>query len=329
LSLRWSYLKPRYDRRARVSPNKSARHPLAKLEKAADGLRKEGWKWVELRLEQDHSEWSHCTRMHPELPPLTGKLAKELAALEQEYGALETAWDANDDPEAEYPERLNEISERIDAINEDRDDVWQAADTQSEVHNRSMRQLVVGWQIALALVAGIPILTTLGVYVLARFSNVFDAYAGERAKLLAQFHNLDRLVEQTERLTLTTETIKTQISDEVWDRQMRWNFKRDLYIRLLQRVGEFRGHVVRLKSFKQAAHKLPNDAVLAQKGWSLYDDIQQCFLKLLNAIDVAPLVVSTSALAALLESFTPLRDKDLHSISDAEIDALVLEVQNV
>src|ERR1039458_8372035 len=97
---------------------------LAKLEKAADGLRKEGWKWVELRLEQDHSEWSHCTRMHPELAPLSPKLSKELAALEQEHDTLETAWDANDDPDAEYPERLREMSDRIDEINRNRDDVW-------------------------------------------------------------------------------------------------------------------------------------------------------------------------------------------------------------
>ena len=51
---------------------------------------------------------------HPELAPLTPKLAKELAALEAEHDMLETAWDANDDPDAEYPERLNEISDRID-----------------------------------------------------------------------------------------------------------------------------------------------------------------------------------------------------------------------
>jgi ParB family chromosome partitioning protein len=62
--------------------------------------------------------------MHPEMGPLTPKLAKELAALEQEHDTLETAWDANDDPEAEYPERLREISDRIDAINETREDVW-------------------------------------------------------------------------------------------------------------------------------------------------------------------------------------------------------------
>jgi ParB family chromosome partitioning protein len=97
---------------------------LSKLEKAAAGVRKEGWKWVELRLEQDHSEWSHCSRVHPELAPLPAKLAKELAALEHEYATLEAAWDANDDADAEYPDRLNEISERIDAINDDREDVW-------------------------------------------------------------------------------------------------------------------------------------------------------------------------------------------------------------
>jgi len=53
---------------------------IAKLEKTAAGLRKEGWKWVEVRLEQDHSEWSDCTRMHPEPAPLVPELAKELAA---------------------------------------------------------------------------------------------------------------------------------------------------------------------------------------------------------------------------------------------------------
>jgi ParB family chromosome partitioning protein len=99
---------------------------LAKLEKTAEGLRKEGWKWVETRLEQEHSEWSHCTRLYPEPAPLTPKLAKELAALEQEHDTLETSWDASDDPDAEYPERLREISDRIDEINADREDVWPA-----------------------------------------------------------------------------------------------------------------------------------------------------------------------------------------------------------
>ena len=63
---------------------------------------------------------------------------------------------------------------------------------------------MIGWKLALALVAGSGVLITIGVWVLARFTSVFDSYAGERAKLLAQFHNLDRLVEQTEKLRKRT-----------------------------------------------------------------------------------------------------------------------------
>jgi ParB family chromosome partitioning protein len=97
---------------------------LAKLEKTADGLRKEGWKWVEIRLEQDHSEWSNCSRMHPELAPLQAKLAEELSSLEAEFTKLDDEWNACEDEDAAYPERLNEIGERIDEINNGREDVW-------------------------------------------------------------------------------------------------------------------------------------------------------------------------------------------------------------
>jgi uncharacterized protein YlxW (UPF0749 family) len=99
--------------------------------------------------------------------------------------------------------------------------------------------ILIGWKLALALVAGIPILTTIFVYLLARFTSAFDAYAGERAKLLAQFHNLDKLVEQTKALTATTENIKARISDDVWDRQQRWLKRLDCYIDVLQKLAAY------------------------------------------------------------------------------------------
>jgi hypothetical protein len=77
------------------------------------------------------------------------------------------------------------------------------------------------------------------VYLLARFTSAFDAYAGERAKLLAQFHNLDKLVEQTKALTATTENIKARISDDVWDRQQRWLKRLDCYIDVLQKLAAY------------------------------------------------------------------------------------------
>ena len=42
--------------------------------------------------------------------------AKKLAALESEHDKLDDEWQANDDHDAEYPERLRELSDLIDEI---------------------------------------------------------------------------------------------------------------------------------------------------------------------------------------------------------------------
>jgi type IV secretory pathway VirB4 component len=99
--------------------------------------------------------------------------------------------------------------------------------------------VVIGWKLALTFVATSAGVTTLGVYLLARFAHVFDAYGGERAKLLAQFHSLDKLVEQTQKLTATTEAIKAQISDYMWDRQWRQGQKLKIYSQILQAINEY------------------------------------------------------------------------------------------
>ena len=78
--------------------------------------------------------------------------------------------------------------------------------------------LTAGWQ----LVIGSSVLSTLGVHLLARFTKAFDAYGGERAKLLARFHRLDELVEETKALTQAAEVITARLGDQIWDRQIRW-----------------------------------------------------------------------------------------------------------
>ena len=98
----------------------------------------------------------------------------------------------------------------------------------------------VAWLVGCSIPAGVVIYVfkQLVKTATARFTPVFDAYAGERAKLLAQFHNLDKLVEQTAKLTETTKLIESRVSYDLWDRQMRWDFKRDIYIRLMEALGE-------------------------------------------------------------------------------------------
>jgi ParB family chromosome partitioning protein len=99
---------------------------FAKLQRAASKIAAEGWKWTEVRLERNWSEWNDCTRAHPEPAPLDAKAARELAALEAEHEKLEAEWHANEDDGAEYPERLRELSDLIHEIESGRADVFTA-----------------------------------------------------------------------------------------------------------------------------------------------------------------------------------------------------------
>lgn len=166
---------------------------------------------------------------------------------------------------------------------------------------------MIGWQTALAFLAGIPILTTLGVCVLARFSNAFDAYAGERAKLMAQFHNLDRLVAQTEKLTATTETIKARLSYEMWDQQMRWTAKRDSYISLMETLGERHDVEARNKLLEQIRRREPNNQLYPIERDRALLRSQEVQTRLVKAACIAPLLVSEDAHQILMDVSAALR----------------------
>jgi ParB family chromosome partitioning protein len=85
-----------------------------KLEKTAAAIRKEGWKWVEIRPSFDYSEWSKCERRYPQAPPLAADQQAELDALTKEYDDLnEAEWD---DESGEENPRLDEITRRMEEL---------------------------------------------------------------------------------------------------------------------------------------------------------------------------------------------------------------------
>jgi ParB family chromosome partitioning protein len=94
----------------------------AKLDRAAAAVRKEGWKWVESRTDFDYSDRAGFHRLYPEKSPLPAKLEQKRERLQAEYDKLEAAWQDSDD--AEYPDRLNELSDELDAIEDTRTDVY-------------------------------------------------------------------------------------------------------------------------------------------------------------------------------------------------------------
>jgi ParB family chromosome partitioning protein len=91
----------------------------AKLESAADEIRKAGWKWIEIRSTFDHDEWSKYGRVQPTFLSLSPEQQTELDHLQAEHEAL---WEIEENTETEE-ERIAELAARIHEL-EDRERVW-------------------------------------------------------------------------------------------------------------------------------------------------------------------------------------------------------------
>ena len=179
-----------------------------------------------------------------------------------------------------------------------------------------------------ALLAGSSALTTVGVYLLARFTTVFDAYGKERAKLLARFADLDKIVQETERITSAAEIIKAKISDQTWDRQARWTYKRDVYIRVIQAVGRLRSGLARLiTSFKSEQE---NASWAEEEAKIAYQEASEANNELLLVYDIAPVVLSDNAcqiLGNVLGAFKPKSSDLLKNQLQERMEAVKRELE--
>ena len=82
--------------------------------------------------------------------------------------------------------------------------------------------------------AGISVITVLS----AGIGAFIGAYLKKKAENLATHEDLNKLVEQMATVTQTTESIKAAISDDVWDRQRRWEMRRDAVFSVMQALGK-------------------------------------------------------------------------------------------
>jgi CHASE3 domain sensor protein len=124
---------------------------------------------------------------------------------------------------------------------------------------------------------------------------------------LAQFHNLDRLIEQTEKLTATTETIKAEIQHKVWETQTTLTLKRDVYTRLLESIGEMIEDQQESKSLESMRRtKFHDMRELTEKLTRSKDRLDETMRKWSRAIDVAPILISDEAFALLPTVFLGL-----------------------
>jgi hypothetical protein len=85
-----------------------------------------------------------------------------------------------------------------------------------EYHGRPMEQLINLIALAFAAIAG------------GFFGWFLKPYLGKKGQDLATHEDADRVLDEVRAVTKTTKEIEAKISGEVWDRQKRWELKRDV-----------------------------------------------------------------------------------------------------
>jgi ParB family chromosome partitioning protein len=97
-----------------------------KLRSLEPEIKAEGWAWTQVLPDAGYDELSHFRKLYPESLPLPGDLQAELDRLQAEYDALsESGDDENADEDAIY-EKLGQIEERMDEIEDSRPEAWTA-----------------------------------------------------------------------------------------------------------------------------------------------------------------------------------------------------------
>jgi hypothetical protein len=83
-----------------------------------------------------------------------------------------------------------------------------------------------------------PVIVWLLVTLVGSFGGSYlGAYFKKKGENLATQEDIGKLVEQVQAVTKATKEIEAKISDEVWNRQRRWECKRDLILDGARRLG--------------------------------------------------------------------------------------------
>jgi hypothetical protein len=94
--------------------------------------------------------------------------------------------------------------------------------------------------------------TPLFTFVLAGTGAYLGSYLKKKGENLATHEDIDKVVKQVEAVTKATKQIESKISNEMWDRQKRWEVTRDSLLELVRALSEFMEAMSNLDSAFQA-----------------------------------------------------------------------------
>src|ERR1700675_361379 len=73
-------------------------------------------------------------------------------------------------------------------------------------------------------------------------------YLKKKGENLATHEDISKLVDQVRAVTTATKEIETKMSSDVWDRQKRWELRRDVIFEMARRTGRVMEALARLHS---------------------------------------------------------------------------------
>lgn len=99
-------------------------------------------------------------------------------------------------------------------------------------------------------------------FISAAAGTYFGAYLKKKGENLATHEDIKQVIEQVRTVTTVTKEIESKISNDVWDRQKRWELKREVLFETTKRLAATDDVLLTLYSLRQIEekeHKDPND----------------------------------------------------------------------
>jgi hypothetical protein len=165
------------------------------------------------------------------------------------------------------------------------------------------------------------VVSAVGVWLLMRFTKPLDSYTEQLAKQLAKYQNLDKLVEETRRVTDAAETIKSSLSHDNWERQQRWATRLDAYRDATRAVNNYIFALNDLMACYTALEEVCIDDVqyneLIRSRNRLDIALRTAAIELSFATDTVTLVCSQTALNCLHEVLAAMPGPTISQLRDA------------
>src|SRR5664280_2382186 len=106
-------------------------------------------------------------------------------------------------------------------------------------------------------------------------------YLKKKGENLATHEDIEKLKEQVRVVTTTTKEIEAKISDEVWNRQKRWELKREVLFEASKRLAQVEDQLMRI-----SVTELAKDSHDDRKLTDIYAERRE-WIKAMAAFDMA------------------------------------------